>query len=705
MSNIAIHHRTCNLCEAMCGLEIQHQNGEIISIKGDKNDPLSRGHICPKAVALQDIYQDPDRLKTPMKRTGDTWEEISWEQAYEEVYVNLKNIQQAYGNNAVGVYQGNPNVHNMGSMMFGPTFVRSLNTKNRFSATSADQLPHQVASLLMLGHVLLTPIPDIDRTDFMLIIGANPLVSNGSMMTCPDFAKRLKAIQKRGGKFIVIDPRRTETADKADEHIFIRPGQDALLLLGMIHTIFAEKLVDLGHLKDVIDEVEIVKDTVQNFSPEKVEKPLGITAEKIKSLAREMANANSAVCYARMGASTQIFGGICQWLTNVLNILTGNFDREGGAMFTLPAFDHVGMTTMQGKGGSFGRRRSRVRNLPEFSGEFPVATMAEEILTEGEGQIKAMVTIAGNPLLSVPNGQQLEKAFSGLEYMVAIDIYLNETTRHANIILPPATGLETSHYDLIFNVLAIRNTAKYSPALFKIKENQRYDWQIFKALATKFTGRPDDGMTPEMMLDYALKNGPYKKEDVDLKSLKANPNGIDLGELKPILKHRLNTKNRHIQLAPEIFVNDLKRLEKTFFQKEEATDNDFPFDLIGRRQLRGNNSWMHNVNRLMRGRNRCTLLLSPEDAIDLSVQNGQKVKVESSVGSVEIEVEISDEMMPKVVSIPHGFGHGKKGIQMEVAEANAGVNINDLTDEQLIDEVTGNVAFSGVKVNIHSFPQ
>lgn len=698
MANTTTHYRTCNLCEAMCGLEIQHQNKKIISIKGDKNDPLSRGHICPKAVALQDIYQDPDRLKTPIKRTKSGWESISWEQAYEEVYTNLRAVQDAHGLNAVGVYQGNPNVHNMGSMMFGPNFVRSLQTKNRFSATSADQLPHQVASLLMFGHVLLTPIPDIDRTDFMLIIGANPLVSNGSMMTCPDFAKRLKAIQQRGGKFIVIDPRRTETAAKADEHIFIKPGRDALLLLGMIHTIFAEKLVNLRHLKEITDDLEIVEDALRAYSPERVEKPLGITAEKIKTLARDIANANAAVCYARMGASTQIFGGLCQWLSNVLNILTGNFDREGGAMFTLPAFDHVGMTTMQGKGGSFGRRRSRVRNLPEYSGEFPVATMAEEILTAGKGQIKAMVTIAGNPLLSVPNGGQLEEAFSGLEYMVAIDIYLNETTRHANIILPPATGLETSHYDLIFNVLAVKNTAKYSPALFDIQENQRYDWQIFKALATKFTGKPDDGSTPEMLLDFAFKNGPYKKRGIDLKTLKDTPSGIDLGALKPILKHRLNTKNKHLQLAPTIFVQDLARLEKTFFTEND--ENEFPFDLIGRRQLRGNNSWMHNATRLMRGKNRCTLLLNPKDASDLAIQNGQSVAVESRVGQVQIEVEISDEIMPGVVSIPHGFGHSKKGIQLAVAAANAGVNINDLTDEQLIDEVTGNVAFSGVKVLI-----
>jgi len=683
----------------MCGLEIQHKDKEIISIKGDSKDPLSRGHICPKAVALQDIYHDPDRLKTPIKKTINGWESISWEQAYEEIFTNLTAIQNQYGNNAVGVYQGNPNVHSLGAMLFGQNFIRALRTKNKYSASSADQLPHQVASLLMYGHALLTPIPDIDRTEFMLIIGANPLVSNGSMMTCPDFGKRLKEIQKRGGKFIVIDPRRTETANKADEHIFIKPGRDALLLAAMIHTLFEENLVQLGHLEPLTDGVDKVKAVVADFSAEKVENTLGISAEKVKSLARTMV-AKKAVCYSRMGASTQLFGGVCLWLTNVLNILTGNLDSEGGAMFTLPAFDYVGAALQRGKSGTFASQHSRIRKLPNFGGEFPVATMAEEILTEGEGQIKAMVTMSGNPLLSVPNGNQLEKAFSKLEYMVAIDIYLNETTRHANIILPPATGLEVSHYDVIFHVLAIRNTAKYSPPLFKIEENQRYDWQIFKALAAKFTGKPEDGSTPEFMLDFAFKNGPYKKKGIDLAALKANPNGIDLGEMQPILKHRLNTKNKKIQLAPAILVADLERLKSTFLDETIAPNSDFPFELIGRRQLRGNNSWMHNAARLMRGRNRCTLLLNPTDAAHLNIENGQKVVVESAVGKVEIETEVSDEIMAGVVSIPHGFGHDKKGIKMKIAAENAGVNINDLTDDQFLDELTGNVAFSGVPVRI-----
>ncbi|MEM7104623.1 MAG: molybdopterin oxidoreductase family protein [Bacteroidota bacterium] len=693
-------YRTCNLCEAMCGLEITLENNQIKSIKGDKKDPLSRGHICPKAVALQDIYYDPDRLKRPIKKVDGKWIEISWEDAYQEVFKNISGIQEKYGNNAIGVYLGNPNVHNVGSMLVGPDFTRSLKTKNRFSATSCDQLPHHVASLLMLGHSLLIPIPDIDRTDFLLIIGANPLVSNGSMMTSPDFAKRLRAIRKKGGKVVVVDPRKTETAKKADQHIFIQPGKDAILLLALIHTLFDEGLTELGHLEATISGLDIIETTVKPFSPEVMQEPLGISSNTIRTLAREMAKANSAVCYSRMGASTQLFGGLCQWLTNVFNILTGNFDKAGGAMFTQPAFDVIGLAKMQGRKGFFGRRKSRVSGYPSHGGEFPTAALLEEITTPGEGQIKAMVTIAGNPVLSTANGSELEEAFSQLDYMVAIDIYLNETTRLADIILPPATGLETTHYDIIFNVLAIRNTTKYSPALFEIEDYQRYDWQIFKTLTSLFNGVPENSMTPDTILSTGLQFGPYAKDGITLEKLKSEPNGIDLGPLKPCLKERLMTDDQMIQLAPEIFIEDIKRLQSTFLNSQTDQLDDLSFLLIGRRHLRSNNSWMHNALRLVKGGNRCTLLLHPEDANKLDIEDGQIVLVTSEKGQVKIPVEITTDIMPGVVSIPHGWGHNKKGIKMAVAEQHPGVSINELTDEKHIDELTGNAAFSGVKVAI-----
>ncbi len=697
---IQTHYRTCNLCEAMCGLEIQYEEKEVKRIQGDKKDPFSKGHICPKAVALKDIYEDPDRLKYPLRKKADgSWEQIGWEEAYDEVATRIQAIQEKYGKNAVGIYLGNPNVHNMGAMLFNRDFIKSLKTKNRFSATSVDQLPHHFAALLQFGHYMMIPIPDIDRTDFLLIFGANPLVSNGSLMTAAGVDRRLKAIQERGGKIVVIDPRRSETAKKADQHIFVKPGTDALVLLAMLHTIFEKGWEDLGSVAEFTDGLAAVQEAVQDFSPQKVATITGVSATEIVHLTQAFCQAQSAVCYGRIGVSTQVFGGLSQWLINVINIVTGNLDKIGGAMFTLPAFDLVAQTGSMGKVGAFARWKSRVRGLPEFGGELPVSVLAEEILTPGEGQIKAMVTVAGNPVLSTPNGQQLEQAFEQLEFMVSLDIYVNETSSHADLILPSTTGLETPHYDVIFHALAVQNTAKYSPALFEKEADQQHDWEILQALTTRLSGKPSNGFTPDMMLDFMLQGGPYRKEGMSLKKLKEEVHGVDLGPLKPALPKRLFTKNKHIQLAPEILLNDLKRLED-FWKNNNPLNKEFPFQLIGRRQLRSNNSWMHNSKRLVKGRDRCTLLIHPNDAASLNLENGQEVKVSSRVGNIQLKAEVSDEMMEGVVSIPHGWGHHRKNIKMQVAAAHAGASVNDLTDDQFIDELTGNAALCGVPVSI-----
>jgi anaerobic selenocysteine-containing dehydrogenase len=546
---------------------------------------------------------------------------------------------------------------------------------------------------------MLMPIPDIDRTHFMLIIGGNPMVSNGSMMTAPDFPHRMKAIQARGGRVVVVDPRRTETADKADEHIFIRPEKDALLLLSLIHCVFDENQVNLRHLETIVDGLETVEEIAKDFSPEKTSPIIGISSEKIRDLAKAMTSAENAICYSRMGASTQTFGGLCLWLTNVLNIITGNFDREGGAMFTQPAFDQLAMFSNKGKPKSYGRFESRVRKLPFYNSEFPVATLADEILTEGEGQIRTLIAIAGNPVLSSPQGLRLEKAFEQLDFMVAVDIYLNETNRFADIILPVATGLETSHYEIVFHQFAVRNTAKYSEALFPRKENQRYDWEILKAIALRLTEQPDNGLTPDIMLDMALKAGLYGKKGMSLDYLKANPHGIDLGALQPCLIERLQTDDGRIQLAPTIFVEDIKRLNNTFFNEKNVDNQGFVFEMIGRRVLRTHNTWTHNSHRLVKGRNECTLLLHPKDAENIGLKSGEMAKVTSSTGQIEIEVEVSDEIMQGVVSMPQGWGKRDK-TSMRTAANRGGVSINDLTDSSRVDVLTGNAAFNGVRVKI-----
>jgi len=699
MSENKIHYRTCNLCEAMCGLEITYKEKKVISIVGDKKDPLSKGFICPKSQALKDLYEDKDRLKQPLRRTEKGWEEISWEEAFDEVEIQIKKIQEKYGNNSVATYQGNPNVHNLGAMLYGAPFLKSLKTKQKYSATSVDQLPHHIASLKMFGHQMLIPIPDIERTDYLLILGANPGASNGSLLTAPGFSQKIKTIQKRGGKVINIDPRYTETSKISSQHFYINPGKDALFLLTLLHVIFQNGIREKTHLSDHLKGLEDIKKIVKQYTPKKTAHLIGIESTEIQKIATDFLNSETAVCYGRMGVSTQEYGGICQWLINVLNIVTNNMDKVGGAMFTKPAIDLVFMTGAQGKVGNFDRYRSRVHNLPEYSGELPVATLADEILTKGEGQIKMFICTAGNPVLSTPNGKKLEKALEELEFMVSIDIYLNETSKYANIILPSTNGLETLHYDLVFHQLAIRNTAKISEILFEKNENQKHDWQILNELTERITGKKNIS-TPEMMLDHMFKFSPYNEENLSVKKLREHPNGIDLGALQPLLTKRIFTLDKKINISPKIFIDDLKRLDKEFFKDNNEEKINYPFALIGRRHLRNNNSWMHNSKLLMKGKNRCTVLMNSKDAQNLSILNHQKVKLTSNVGSIILPVEISDEMKEGVLSIPHGFGHNRGGTKIKLAEKNAGESINDLTDDYKIDQLTGNANFSGTRVKV-----
>ncbi|MEM6343257.1 MAG: molybdopterin oxidoreductase family protein [Bacteroidota bacterium] len=695
------HYRTCNLCEAMCGLEIKLENEQIVSIQGDKKDPLSRGHICPKAIALQDLYRDPDRLKRPLKRVGEQWEEISWNEAFQLFGERIKAIQTAHGPNSVAVYQGNPSVHNLGTMLYSRDMVRALKTKNRFSATSVDQLPHHLAALEMYGHMNLLPVPDLDRTNYLLVLGGNPLVSNGSMMTAPDVAKRLQAIQDRGGKVVIIDPIKTRTAKKASEHHFIRPGTDVALLLAIANTLYASKQLKLGCLAEFTEGLDALGERLTPYTPAWAEKICGMSAESIRQIASDLAEADKSAVYGRMGISVVKYGSLSLWLVNVINILTGQLDSEGGMMFTSPAADLVANSPGERK---IGRWKSRVRGLPEIGGELPVATLAEEILTPGEGQIKALVTSCGNPVLSTPNGAQLSKALEGLDFMVSVDIYLNETTRHADLILPPATGLENSHYDLIFHALAIHNTARYSEPLFPISAEQRYDWQVYQGMIKALIGkvhspfpawmRPFKSDTPESRLDGLLRMGPYK---LSLNKLRKNPHGMDLGPLKSVLPERLKRKDQRIQLFPDIYHKDLARLDQEYLSPEAQMPT---FHLIGRRHLRSNNSWMHNSQRLVKGKERCTVLLHPDDARKLHIQKDSKLTIRSRVGEIKLPVEITEDIMAGVVSVPHGWGHHQKGTRLQVASAHAGASVNDLTDEMGIDELSGNAILNGVPVEI-----
>ncbi|MDE0931840.1 MAG: molybdopterin-dependent oxidoreductase, partial [Halioglobus sp.] len=530
------HYRACHLCEAICGLVIETEGADIVSIKGDKADPLSRGHICPKAVALKDLHTDPDRLRAPVKRVRgdggeDRWEDISWDEALDTTATRLAQVITERGVNAVGIYMGNPSVHNYGMMTHQSNLFQHIRSNNRFSATSVDQLPHHLTSLWLYGHKLLIPVPDVDNTDYLLMLGANPLASNGSIWTVPDVKKRLQALTARDGKLVVIDPRRTETATIASEHQFIRPGTDALFLLALLNTLFSEHLTKPGALTAFTTGLDAVANAIETFTPELAAAHTGIKADVIRRIAREFAAADNAVCYGRMGVSTQAYGALCQWVIQLINIATGNLDKPGGSLFATPAVD----TVMTSSPGGHDRHQSRVRNLPEFDRELPSACLAEEISTPGEGQIRALFTGAGNPVLSTPNGRQLDRALEGLEFMVSLDPYINETTRHADIILPPTSALEHDHYDISFHLFAVRNTTRHNEAVFDKPEGSLHDWEIFNQLGNrlgKLLGKPEQpAMAPHEIIDLGLQLGPHSSEGLSLEKLRQNPSGIDLGPL------------------------------------------------------------------------------------------------------------------------------------------------------------------------------
>ncbi len=704
------HFRVCNLCEAMCGIAVSvESNGgeqsDRIIVKPDPADPFSKGSMCPKAPALAALHVDPDRLRYPVKKTGDSWKQIDWEEALELVTTNLKSAAEKHGANAVGSYLGNPIVHNLGMMLFAKPFIKAIGSKNVFSATSMDQLPHHFAAHYMFGHEFRIPVPDIDRTDYMIIMGANPVASNGSIMTSAGVQERLRGIERRGGKFVVIDPRRTETAKIATEHYFIIPGRDVYFLLAFIHVLFRDGNAACGTMRPHVSGFENLEPLLHEFTPNKAAELCGVSAATIETLVSEYTAQERAVLYGRMGLSTQPHGGLCHWLINCINIVSGHFDCSGGMMFPSPAIEIV-----RGRRGqqSVGRWQSRVRGLNEFYGELPVSTMAEEMANEGDGQIRAFVTICGNPVLSSPGGKRLESLLPKMDFMVSIDNYINETTRHADVILPTPTGLENAHYDLIFNMISVANNVKFSEALFPPDKGRPYDWQVMKELTRRFSGKQsllDRFATPQRIVNLGLLLGPYGRlshpkrllSGLSLKKVIESKHGISLGPLRSRMPQALATSDRKIHLAPEVFVAGLSALSAG-----EETDG---FRLIGRRNVATNNSWMHQFAKLSRSRLvRCTVMINDTDAKRLDVEDGEMVRVISRVDQIELPAEVTDAMMQGVLSIPHGFGHTRAGTRIRNAEAKPGVSVNDITDHLRVDALTGNAAFSGQPVQVQRIP-
>jgi anaerobic selenocysteine-containing dehydrogenase len=742
--------RTCPLCEAGCGLEISVNGSEVVRIRGDMNDVFSKGYICPKGSTLKQLHEDPDRLRQPLLKRDGRHVEVSWDEAWEAVNSGLTEVINKHGRESIGAYLGNPGAHNLAAMTFNRVLLTAIGSRQRFSASSVDQVPKQVSAGFMFGTPVSVPVPDLDRTDYLLMLGANPYASNGSLATAPDWPGRLEAIRARGGKIVVVDPRRSRTAESADEWLAIRPGADALLLAAMIATVFESGRAEPGdHLAGHINGLEDVHKALAEFTPERVEKQVGIDAATIRRIAIELCDANRAAVYGRIGTTTVSFGTTASWLVDVLNVVTGNLDKEGGAMFPLPVAASPTTRGKKGIGKGFktGRGKTRVRGFPEALGEYPAALMAEEISTPGAGQIRAMVVVGGNPLLSTPNSDQLVAAFESLDFMVSVDIYLNETSRHADVILPPPSHLYRSHYDLALLNFGLRSVANYSEPVFELPPAVPDEWEILARLAgiaqglgadadpvavdevtirslvesavrddtCVIAGRNPDEIYealsspandslrgPDRILDLLLRIGPFGEgfganpDGVSVAMLKRHPHGVDYGALVPRIPEVLRTSSGKIELAPPELLADVPRLRDSLSADPEQVL------LVGRRHLRSNNSWMHNIRVLVKGKPRCTLHIHPDDAARLGVIDGAPVRVTSRVGSVVAPAEITDGIRPRVVSLPHGWGHSQPGTRQSVAREFAGVNSNVLTDHEEIDPLSGNAVLNGIPVSLSS---
>ncbi|MFD9303616.1 molybdopterin oxidoreductase family protein [Streptomyces sp. NPDC060048] len=770
--------RICPLCEATCGLTLTIEGATVTGARGDRDDVFSRGFICPKGAAFGALDSDPDRLRSPLVRRGGRLQEATWEEAFEAIAAAVPALAREHGAQSVGVVLGNPNAHTMAGHLYPPLLLKALGTRNLFTASTLDQMPKHVSSGLLFGDPFAIPVPDLDRTDFLLLLGANPVESNGSLCTAPDFPGRLKALRARGGTLVVVDPRRTRTAKLADLHLAPRPGSDALLLAALAHTLLAEKQTALGALTELTEGIGELAEALGSFTPEAVAPACDLPAEEIRDLARALAAAPTAAVYGRIGSSTTQYGTLANWLVDVLNILTGNLDRPGGALFPLSATDRAPRPAGPGKGFGLGRWHSRVSGHPEAKAELPMAALAEEIETPGEGRIRALVSIAANPVLSAPDGRRLDAALAGLDFMVSVDPYLNETSRHAHVVLPPPPPSQSAHFDFSFNTFAIRNQVRYSPPAVPLEEGRMDECEIHARLVLAVSGMHGAGPEavddlaiqatlaretadplsplhgedpvalagrlagahgPERRLDLMLRLGPYgdrfraqsampanadpatpanARPGADatepragdaagasglapglcLERLRAYPHGIDLGPLRPRLPGLLKTRSGRIELLPAPIAAELPRLRATLAAHPDA------LVLVGRRHLRSNNSWLHNVPALVGGSNRCTLQVHPDDAARLGLTDGAPAEISSDGGSLVVPVEVTDSVRPGVVSLPHGWGHDRPGTRLSVASAVPGVNVNQLLDGTRLDPLSGTAVLNGFPVELTPIP-
>lgn len=733
----------------MCGLRVTVEDGAVRGVRANPDDVWSRGHLCPKGASLHQLHDDPDRLRKPLVRNRSGGHaEVSWDDAFAEAERVLRPVLDRYGAAAATVYIGNPVAHNLALATYVGALVGlggAAGMGAYYSPGTVDQWPLNVVSALLFGGMWNSPVPDLDRTDHLVILGANPAASQGSMLSTPDIMGKLAAIRRRGGAVVVVDPRRTETARRASQWVPIQPGTDALLLFALLYALDETGAIRRPpHLAGLVDGLDDVVALSAQFSPERVAPATGIPADEIRRLAAGLAAADHPVLYSRIGACTQEFGTLATWLVFVVNVALGAVDRLGGAVFPKPVMwspMFMKPPDQDAPGWRFGRFRSRVRGTPEVLGQFPIGCLAEEITTPGDGQIRALITVAGNPAVSAPGARRLDAALERLDAMISVDNWLNETTRHAQVILPGLSPLERPHSDDLYWMYSLASCVKWSDPVLAPDPARPSEWEILLRLAGALVGTPvadvdvaatDDlytqgiiytacgspgtplfgrdpaevfgtlkGVGPERLVDLGIRVGPWgddlgrRPDGLTLETVRRHPDGLRLGELESgRLREVVTTPSGRIELVHAVFTDDVPRLLARMDRPAA------PMVLTSRRHLRSNNSWMHNVAALMRGRDRCTLLIHPADAEHHGIADGQWVDVATEEGSVRVVAELTDDMSPGVLSLPHGWGHGLRGTRLAVANDHPGVNVNSINPVGLVDVPSNTHVVNGVPCRV-----
>jgi anaerobic selenocysteine-containing dehydrogenase len=706
----------CRICEAACGLVATVEDGRVTALRPDPAHPLSWGFACPKGIAMTEVQNDPDRVLSPLRRVDGRLEPCSWDDAIADIGGRLRSLRDREGLSAAGWYMGNPSAFSSSHPLWVKGFLDAIGSRHYYTASSQDVSNRFAASALLYGSPVVVPIPDLERTSLLLMVGANPLVSHGSLLTAPRIRERLNAIVERGGRVVVADPRRSETA-RAFEHLPVRPDSDAWLLLSLLHVLFAEDRVDRDALRRQARDADWLEDLAARFPPPAAAERSGVAPGRIRELARALSEAEGAAVYGRTGSCLGRFGTLVAYLLDALNVATGNLDRPGGAVFGHAAISLDDVAHRAGLA-TYDSHRSRVGDLPEVLGSLPASLMAREITEPGEGQLRALFVSAGNPVLSVPDGRALEAALAELELLVSIDFYVNETAaRHADYVLPATTFLERGDMPLALMGFAVRPYVQWSDPVVEPAGEAREEWEIIDALSRelgvvpltpaalrRLPGPLARRVTPERLLDLLLRTGPdgdwfgLRRGGLSLGRLRREPSGVALRDEVPtgVLRDKVRHPGGRVRLRHAAIGEEVERLAA-----DGPGDGEFPLRLIGLRELRSHNSWMHNSPKLMAGDRSHSARVHPADAERVGVGEGEPLRIVSASGSVEVAARLTDEVMEGVVALPHGWGHAGGWRR---ANAAGGVNSNELASAapEDLEPLAGMAHLNGIPVRLEA---